>query len=229
MSSLYLRLLKRHLKCVSFSVDGFWSWVLAFVGFVFHAVNLGVVHSLGVFFTPWIEKYQTSKATLIWVQSVFYACQLLFCPFVGPLGRIVPGQLLLFVGSLFVFAAFLIAAFVGKSVAALIILIGFICGTVSAPFFIYPLNLVGTAFDRFRPIAIGVVNLGAPVGFLVMPYVASALLQKYRLSIAIMDLGLICLLCGFLVVFLVEIDDKDDESNTEGVKMPNGNLWKKRK
>ncbi len=40
---------------------------------------------------------------------------------------------------------------------------------------------------------------------------------RYRLSIAIMDLGLICLLCGFLVVFLVEIDDKDDESNTEGV------------
>ena len=43
----------------------------------------------------------------------------------------------------------------------------------------YTYNLVGRSFRRFRPIAFGIVNLGAPAGNAVMPIIASAFIREY--------------------------------------------------
>ena len=62
----------------------------------------------------------------------------------------------------------------GNSVAIPIALIGVIAGIWSA-MDIYLVNLVGRVFNRFRPIALAIGNLGSPVGSLVFPYLASGL------------------------------------------------------
>ena len=118
MSSAYLRFLKRHLPCFSFTVDSGWSWVLSIVAFVYLIVAIGIVHSLGVFFAPWMEEYQASEATLIWVQSAYYGCNMLCGPIVILTTKIIPGQILLIVGGLSNCAVFIIAAFLGKPVFA---------------------------------------------------------------------------------------------------------------
>ena len=64
---------------------------------------------------------------------------------------------------------------VGNSVIIPIALIGVIAGTLGG-LYIYPINLVCRAFQKFRPIAIAFTHLGTPVGCLIMPYIASAVL-----------------------------------------------------
>ena len=59
-----------------------------------------------------------------------------------------------------------------------IIAIGCIAGIGGSFFSIYPLSVVGRAFKRFRPIALAIVNLGAPFGAFIMPFAASGLLDR---------------------------------------------------
>ena len=59
-----------------------------------------------------------------------------------------------------------------------IVAIGCIAGMGGSFFSIYPLNVVGRAFKRFRPAALAIVNLGAPVGSFIMPYAANGLLSR---------------------------------------------------
>ena len=66
----------------------------------------------------------------------------------------------------------------GSSVSLLIIFVGVISGIGASVFNIYTMNLVGRGFKRFRPIAISFVNLGAPIGSLLFPYVARDLLIR---------------------------------------------------
>ena len=130
MSSAYLRFLKRHLPCFSFTVDSGWSWVLSIVAFVYLIVAIGIVHSLGVFFAPWMEEYQASEATLIWVQSAYYGCNMLCGPIVILTTKIIPGQILLIVGGLSNCTVFIIAAFLGKPVFARIYVKSFVISMV---------------------------------------------------------------------------------------------------
>ena len=66
----------------------------------------------------------------------------------------------------------------GNSVWVPIIAIGCIAGISGSFTSIYPMNVVARAFKRFRPIAIAIVNLGAPVGAFIMPYAASGFLVR---------------------------------------------------
>ena len=68
MSNAYLSFLRRRLPRVSFAKDSLWSWIVAFVTFTFLAINVGIIHSLGIFFETWIGYYETTEATLIWIQ-----------------------------------------------------------------------------------------------------------------------------------------------------------------
>ena len=77
--------------------------------------------------------------------------------------------------------AFLLAAYKATSPDLLIVLIGIVGGLFTSMNMMYTYNLVGRSFRRFRPIAFGIVNLGAPAGNAVMPIIASAFIREYGL------------------------------------------------
>ena len=113
MACAYSQFMKRRLPRVSFRVDSFWSWVLSVVAFFYLVINIGIVHCLGVFFEPWMTKYDVSEATLIWVQSAYHGAYMLFGPLVIGLVKVVPGQILLAVSSVINCVAFIISAYAG--------------------------------------------------------------------------------------------------------------------
>ena len=110
----YLRRLKRLAPCLSFRVDGFYSWMLAAASFSLLVVSTGIGHSLGVFFPQWMIRYNATESTLIWVQSASSCSNLLSAPIVILLSKVVPGQLLLMLASVSNCAAYLCSAFFGK-------------------------------------------------------------------------------------------------------------------
>ena len=75
---------------------------------------MGIVHCLGVFFKIWMVKYRVTEATLLWIQSAYYACNMVFGPFVVVLVKLVPGQLLIAIVSAISCIAHIIVAYVGK-------------------------------------------------------------------------------------------------------------------
>ena len=110
---IYLQFMKRRLPCFSFAVDSFWSWVLATVGFIHLVINVGLVHCLGVFFESWKVKYAVPEATLIWVQSAYYGCAMLFGVLVVIVIKFVPGQICTVIAGVMNCLCFLIAAYGG--------------------------------------------------------------------------------------------------------------------
>ena len=54
----------------------------------------------------------------------------------------------------------------------------FVGGLFTSMNMMYTYNLVGRSFRRFRPVAFGIVNLGAPTGNSFMPIIASTLIVK---------------------------------------------------
>ena len=113
MADQYSAFLRRALPGISFRQDSGWSWVLAFVTHLYLAFNFGLVHSLGVFFKMWMIKYDVSEATLIWVQSAFYATNQLGGPLVINLVKKIPGQIVLAVGSIINCITFILTAYAG--------------------------------------------------------------------------------------------------------------------
>ena len=113
MPDKYSAFLRRRLPSVSFRQDSGWSWLLSLVAFIYLAVNFGLVHSLGVFFKTWMTKYGVSEATLIWVQSAYYAANYLGGPLVINLVKKIPGQIILAMGSIINCITFIITAYAG--------------------------------------------------------------------------------------------------------------------
>ena len=68
--------------------------------------------------------------------------------------------------------------YLGDSVYSLIFLIGVMGGIGTAFICVYPMIVVARAFRQFRPMAIASVNLGSPIASLIMPPVASFLLNR---------------------------------------------------
>ena len=83
------------------------------IAFFYIFTTFGAVHCLGVFFKLWMVKYQVSEATLLWVQSAYYACNMIFGPLVVALVRLVPGQFLIAVASVISCLAHIIVAYFG--------------------------------------------------------------------------------------------------------------------
>ena len=76
MSKTYLSFMRRRFPCVSFAIDSLWSWVLAVIASLYLANAVGIKYSLGVFFDGWMRKYETTEATLIWIQSSAQVCHI---------------------------------------------------------------------------------------------------------------------------------------------------------
>ena len=66
----------------------------------------------------------------------------------------------------------------GNSVVIPIIMIGVIAGIGSSFFTIYSFNVVGMAFERYRPIGLGIGGIGTAVGCLIMPPISNGLLHR---------------------------------------------------
>ena len=60
----------------------------------------------------------------------------------------------------------------------LVILVGVVGGILTSMNMMYTYNLVGRSFCRFRPIAFGILNVGAPAGNAVMTIIASTLITR---------------------------------------------------
>ena len=118
MADKYSAFLRRRLPGISFQQDSGWSWLLSLVAFLFISINFGTVHSLGVFFKMWMTKYDVSEATLIWVQSAFYATNMLSGPLFINLVKKIPGQIVLAIGSTISCITFIITAYAGLFVCS---------------------------------------------------------------------------------------------------------------
>ena len=113
MAGAYLKFVKHHLPSWNFSTDSQLSWFMATIAFFYTFTSFGIVHCLGVFFNGWMGKYQSSEATILWVQSAYYACQMIFGPLVVALTKLVPGQLLIAISSLTSCCAHAVVAYFG--------------------------------------------------------------------------------------------------------------------
>ena len=109
----YLRFLIKVCPCCDFTKDSLWSWVMAFMAFLQHINNVGLVHGLGVFFHLWSRKLGVSAVTLIWIQTVHYAFNFLAGPFVVGLTKRFPAPIVGAAAGVVNCASFLIAAYAG--------------------------------------------------------------------------------------------------------------------
>ena len=115
MAGTYLTFLKRRFPSIKFQPDSRFSWLMSVVASLYIFNTIGIVHCLGVFFKPWMDKYQVTEASLIWIQSAYYACNMIFGPLVAGLVKVAPGQLLVVIASVVSCIAHVLTAFVGKS------------------------------------------------------------------------------------------------------------------
>jgi MFS family permease len=127
-----------------------------------------------------------------------------------------PGQIICGIASLTLFASYLLAAYLGSSASILIVTLGVLGGFATGITYFYSMNVVARATDKYHPLAMGLTNMGSPIGAMIMPFVANSLLSRWGMRGGLVGLGIFWTVIAFLVVFMVEVDDEKEEDETIG-------------
>ncbi|XP_014771722.1 monocarboxylate transporter 12 [Octopus bimaculoides] len=211
--------------------DGGWGWMVVLGSFFVHVIADGITYSLGIFYSKWVDYFQTDKATMAWVGSLVPAMTYLTGPIAGALTNVYGCRRVAVVGSLLTTFGFIISIFV-NNVYFLYFSFGILGGIGMGLIYLPAIVCVGFYFEKRRSFATGLAVCGAGIGTFIFAPLSQFLLEFYGWKGAVLiSAGLIlnCILCGALFKPLPKTKiPKETISPVSEKTFQNGNI-KKRK
>jgi MFS family permease len=203
----------------------FYGYIVTAAGFIIQALAFGTLNTFGVFFTPLLDEFGWSRATLSLASSLSLVMFGLFCIVAGRFGdRFDTRRVMLVFGALLGIGYLLMSRM--NSLVELYLFYGLMAGIGLGAMDVVPLSTIARWFISRRGLMSGVIKVGGGLGMLVMPLVAVWLISTYSWRPAYLILGLITLvtivaLSQFLVrdpfrKGLRPLGETDQERNDNG-------------
>jgi len=173
------------------------AWVVAWAAFVVGFVVFGAVYSFGVFLRPMAADFQSSQAATTVLFAATGIAFYLIGPVTGHLGDRLGPRVMIVAGAALMGAGLILTAFVTRLWAAWLTY-GTSVGLGAACAYLPALAIVGGWFERKRGTALGIAAAGTGAGTMVVPPVASTLIEQFgwRSTVIILGLGCMLLLAG---------------------------------
>ncbi|GAB1597584.1 monocarboxylate transporter 12-like [Argonauta hians] len=210
--------------------DGGWGWMVVLGSFFVHVIADGITYSLGIFYSKWVDYFQTDKATMAWVGSLVPAMTYLAGPIAGALTNVYGCRKVAIAGSLLTTFGFVISIFV-NNVYFLYFSFGILGGIGMGLIYLPAIVCVGFYFEKRRSFATGLAVCGAGIGTFIFAPLSQYLLDFYGWKGAVLiSAGLIlnCILCGCLFKPLPKTKIPKDSTSISEKTFQNGDM-KKRK
>jgi len=198
----------------------FYGYVIVLVGFLVMALVFGTFYSFGVFFKPLSTEFGWTRATTSGAYSLAMFLSGLLAIVMGKLtDRFGPRIVMSLCGFLFGLGLLLMSRV--STVWQLYLFYGVVVGVGLSGAFVPPLSTVARWFVKRRGIMTGFVVAGIGVGTLIIPPVATWLIEKWDWSTAYIVLGAVALVLIILSAQFLRFDPRrmgllpDGESEEE--------------
>ncbi|XP_078669446.1 monocarboxylate transporter 13-like [Branchiostoma floridae x Branchiostoma belcheri] len=158
--------------------DGGWGWVVVFAALCNLGFMYGTVRSLGVFFVPMMETFDTNAGTTSWVVSTLMGCSFACGPVSGALVRKFGSRPVAMTGGVFVCAGYLLSSF-ATTIYHVYVTLGLVAGVGTSLTHVASTSIVGRYFDRRRGLANSLALMGTCVGSFALPPLFQLLIDEY--------------------------------------------------
>jgi MFS family permease len=183
-------------------IDGGYGWVVVFAVFFVHVFVLGNVYSFGIFYTVYLEYFDSTPSTIAWIGGISAALMTGFGVYSGKLADYYGNNKMVFLGGCFMGAGYFLASF-STQVWQLYLTQGLIVGIGYSLAFISGVSAVGQWFTKNRGLAVGVAVAGSGLGQFCMAQVVGTLIDSMGWRGALKILALIEIvgvtLCALLI------------------------------
>ena len=183
----------------------FYSYIIAAACFSIQGIGTGTYFAFGVFFNPLIVEFGWSRSTISGASSVAFLLMGLLGMYVGRLNdRIGPRRLMTVTGLFFGFGLYLMSRL--NEIWQLYVFYGLIVGIGLSSIDVIALSTIARWFSKNRGAVTGIVKVGAGVGQLAIPLVASLLIVNYGWRAAYV---IIAIAVGFSLVLVAQVLRRD--------------------
>ncbi|GAV02615.1 hypothetical protein RvY_13156 [Ramazzottius varieornatus] len=159
-------------------VDTGWAWASLLSAFMVQVIMIGLILSMGVFYSDILTQFNKGPVLTGWVIAVNGAMNTL----VGPIGSTLSNRygftLVIFLGSLISFSGFFITYF-ANDFWLVFFCFGFLTGIGSGLGMAASFGVVAVYFDRHQRLASSVLTLGIGLGLLIFPVLNRILIEHY--------------------------------------------------
>jgi len=202
----------------------FYGYTVAVAAFCVQMVAFGVFVTFGVFFNPLLNEFGWTRAVISGASSL---CFLLFGVIgiiAGRLGDIIGPRMVITGCSVFLGLGFLLMSQV-NAIWQLYLFYGVIVAIGLSSMDVLPLSTIARWFVKRRGVMSGIIKVGAGVGILIMPPIASWLIASYGWRTAYIIIGIIALVCIISIAQFLKRDPgqmqqlPDGESEAEQVSL----------
>ena len=171
----------------------FYGYIIIVVAFLFQAVGWGVFNSIGIFFKPFMDEFEWSRALISSVFSLAILVMGLSSILQGRLSDRFGPRIVMAVGGVFLGIGYLLMSRVSHFWHLYLycsIIVGFgISGTD-----VVILSTTSRWFVRFRGLVTGIAKVGTGVGMLVMPLLLNWFMSHYGWRATFFSLGIFSLI-----------------------------------
>lgn len=156
--------------------DGGWGWVVVAAAFMVNLIADGITFSFGVIFHEFLLYFGETKATTLWIGSLFMAMPLLSGPIASFLTDRYGCRKVTIAGSILATMGFVISYF-ATSMDVLILTFGVLAGFGLSLYFVAAVVIV--AYYKRRSFATGLSVCGSGIGTFIFPPLIQMLLSEY--------------------------------------------------
>ncbi len=170
----------------------FYSYIIVAAGFIIQGLGLGTLNTFGVFFTPLLNEFGWSRASISGASSLTFLLSGFLSIIVGSLNDRFGPRIIMAVSGLFLGLGYLLMSQVG-AIWQLYLFFGIVVGIGMSAIDLIPLSTAARWFSRKRGMMTGIVKVGTGAGQLVIPLVASGLIIAYGWRNSYIIIGVVVL------------------------------------
>ncbi|XP_066272168.1 monocarboxylate transporter 13-like [Branchiostoma lanceolatum] len=158
--------------------DGGWGWVVVLAALCNLGFMYGTVRSLGVFFVPMMETFDTNAGTTSWVVSTLMGCSFACGPVSGALIRKFGSRPVAMTGGVFVCIGYFLSSF-ATEIYHVYVTLGLVAGVGVSLTHVASTSIVSRYFDRRRGLANSLALMGTCIGSFALPPLFQLLIDEY--------------------------------------------------
>ncbi len=181
----------------------FYGYTIVLVSFFIQAIAWGISNSFGIFFTPLINEFSWSRATISGAASLCFLVHGLSSMLMGNLNDRLGPRLIMSICGIFLGLGYFMMTRINL-IWQLYLFYGLIIGIGLGGIDVIPLSTAARWFEKKRGMMIGIIKVGTGIGMLVMPFFITWLLMSYgwRISFAVLSIATLVSVIS-LALFLV--------------------------
>ena len=181
----------------------YWGWYVVGGAFLVTAINYGARYSFGIFINPLALEFDWSRSIISGAASLMMISYGVGGIFIGPLLDRTAPRTMIMIGVAVVAAGLILTSFI-TSAWQFYLIYGILCGLGASCFGVVVCNSsVGKWFIKNRGLAIGIASMGIGFGTMVSAPLAGYVVSKYGWRAGFISLGIIILLIGESMAFLI--------------------------